>query len=84
MATFSTSKLDALKSATRGDVLTPGQPGYDEARTIWNAMIDRRPAVIVRCKDATDVPHAIRFAREHGDVVGRKLLDVAIQREIRK
>ena len=65
MATPSSTKLDALKSAIRGDVLTPGAAGYDAARTIWNAMIDRRPAVIARCKDATDVPHAIRFAREH-------------------
>ena len=38
-----------------GSLLTPDSPGYDEARTIWNAMIDRRPGLIVRCADANDV-----------------------------
>lgn len=48
-----------------GSLLTPDSPGYDEARTIWNAMIDRRPGLIVRCATAEDVARAIRFARAH-------------------
>jgi FAD/FMN-containing dehydrogenase len=50
----------------KGQVLLPGAPNYEEVRKIWNAMIDRRPAVIVRCARADDVPHAIRFARQNG------------------
>jgi FAD/FMN-containing dehydrogenase len=52
-------------SNLKGSLLTPDSPGYDEARTIWNAMIDRRPGLIVRCADATDVARAVRFARSH-------------------
>jgi FAD/FMN-containing dehydrogenase len=52
-------------SNLKGSLLTPDSPGYDEARTIWNAMIDRRPGLIVRCADAADVARAVRFARSH-------------------
>jgi FAD/FMN-containing dehydrogenase len=48
-----------------GDVLRPGDPGYEAARVVWNGMIDRRPALIVRPTTADDVSTAIRFAREH-------------------
>ncbi|MGN6390626.1 MAG: FAD-binding oxidoreductase [Gemmatimonadales bacterium] len=48
-----------------GSLLTPDSPGYDEARTIWNAMIDRRPWLIVRCATAEDVARAVRFGRAH-------------------
>jgi FAD/FMN-containing dehydrogenase len=57
--------LRALQSSLRGSVLTRESAEYDEARTIWNAMIDRRPAVIVRCSDAGDVQRVVRFAAEH-------------------
>jgi FAD/FMN-containing dehydrogenase len=56
----------------RGPVLTPGDPGYDEAREIWNALIDRRPALIVQCTGAADVVDAVNFAREHGLVLSIK------------
>ena len=59
------AKIEQLEERVRGQILRPGQPGYDDARTIWNAMIDRRPAVIVRCAGASDVIAAVQFAREH-------------------
>jgi FAD/FMN-containing dehydrogenase len=60
--TFDAATLGALQTALRGKVLDPSADGYDEARTIWNAMIDRRPALIVRCAGASDVMRAVRFA----------------------
>lgn len=58
--------VDALAKGLRGKLLLPDAPGYDEARTIWNAMIDRRPAAIVECASADDVALGVAFAREHG------------------
>src|SRR5689334_18960893 len=57
---------DAVSAELRGIVLRPGHDEYDAARTLWNGMIDRRPAVIVRCRDAGDVRDAVRAARAHG------------------
>ena len=54
--------LDALRSQLRGDILTPASREYDVARRLWNAMIDRRPAAIVRCASSEDVAAAVRFA----------------------
>lgn len=65
MSISSLEAIDTLKSAIHGEVLLPDSPGYDEARAIWNAMIDRRPAAIVRCADASDVANAVKYAREH-------------------
>src|SRR5690242_12647787 len=56
--------VEQLRSELHGSLLGPGMPGYDEARTIWNAMIDRRPGLIARCADASDVALTVRFARE--------------------
>ncbi len=58
--------LDDFRARVRGPFLLPGDPGYDEARSIWNAMIDRRPALIVRCLGAADVMTGVNFARERG------------------
>jgi FAD/FMN-containing dehydrogenase len=57
--------VEQLRSGLRGSLLAPGAPGYEESRTIWNAMIDRRPALIARCTSAADVAAAVRFARDH-------------------
>jgi FAD/FMN-containing dehydrogenase len=61
--------LTALRPQLRGSLCLKGEPGYDEARTIWNAMIDRRPSAVVRCQGASDVMQAVRFARENGLLV---------------
>lgn len=58
--------LDALKMRLKGPVLAPGDAGYDESRTVWNAMIDRRPALVVRPLGTADVLACVQFAREHG------------------
>src|SRR5215471_17801852 len=55
-----------LRGQFRGDLLLPGEPGYDEARTVWNGMGARRPGVIARCADVGDVRTAIRAANETG------------------
>ena len=57
--------LQKLKASLRGQSFCPGDAGYDEARTIPNAMINRRPAMIVRCAGAADVVSCVRAAREH-------------------
>ena len=54
-----------LRDTMRGPVLLPGDAGYDAARTIWNAMIDRRPALIARCAGPEDVVAAVDFGRRH-------------------
>ena len=61
-----TETLSRFTSSVRGDVLRPGSAGYDQARAVWNGMIDRRPAVIVRCRDADEVAAAVRFGRDSG------------------
>ena len=64
-AVLSAGALDALRSSMRGVLLQPGHHGYDDARKLWNAMIDRRPALIARCAGPSDVMAAVRFARDH-------------------
>jgi FAD/FMN-containing dehydrogenase len=57
--------LDRLRTAFRGEVITPRDAAYDDARRVWNAVFDRRPALVVRPTDVVDVATAIRFGREH-------------------
>ena len=61
--------LQALRAQLRGTACAPMDAGYDEARTIWNAMIDRRPGLAIRCQGASDVLQAVALARKHGLVV---------------
>jgi len=61
----SADDLQKLRSGLQGKLCLPGDPGYDEARTIWNGMIDRKPAVIVRAAVAADVVLAVQFAQQH-------------------
>ncbi len=58
--------ITTLRASIRGSVFGPGDAGYHEARAVWNAMIDRRPAVIVRAADTADVVAAVTVARTHG------------------
>src|SRR5258705_5664832 len=64
--TIASERLESLRAGLRGRLCLPGDPGYDEARAIWNGMIDRRPAVIVRAEVADDVVAAVNFARDNG------------------
>jgi FAD/FMN-containing dehydrogenase len=57
--------VEKLRSVIRGEALVAGDAGYDGARAVWNGMIDRHPAVIVRCRGTADVMAAVAFAREH-------------------
>jgi hypothetical protein len=57
--------IGELRSVMEGPVIVPGDPGFDDARRVWNAEIDHRPSVIARCAPAADVVAAIGFAREH-------------------
>lgn len=65
MTTPNLNNVQSLKQRLDGTVLLPGEPTYDEARTIWNGMIDRKPAIIVRCRTEADVQRAVAYAREH-------------------
>lgn len=58
--------LQAFRTAFKGAVLTPEDAAFEETRKVWNAMIDRRPGLIVRCTGTADVVQAVRFARQHG------------------
>lgn len=61
--------LEHLRAGVRGRILQPGDEGYDAARTIWNGMIDKKPALIVECTGVADVISAVNFAREAGLLV---------------
>jgi len=63
--TVPAAAVENLKSSLRGALLLPGDEGYDKSRTVWNAMIDRRPALVAECAGVADVCSAVAFAREH-------------------
>ena len=65
MAQISESQLRAFQHDFTGTVITPDDPGYERARSVWNGAINRRPALIARCSGPADVVQAIRFGRDH-------------------
>jgi FAD/FMN-containing dehydrogenase len=65
MGQLQQADANEFKLRFQGNVLLPGDARYDEVRQIWNAMIDRRPALIARCQSAADVVEAVAFARKH-------------------
>ena len=81
-------RLDTFRASLSGSVLQPGDDAYDEARRVHNGLIDRRPALIARCRNTADVSDAVRYAREAGleicvrggghNVAGRAVVDDAL------
>src|SRR3954451_16905088 len=69
---MATSMVEALRSQVRGEVVAPGDASYDEARKVFNGMIDKHPAAVVRCTGTDDVVAAIAAARKEG-------LDISIR-----
>lgn len=61
--------VDTLKNDFAGEIIVPKDAGYDSARRIWNASIDKRPGVIARCSGVADVVRTTKFAREN-DLLG--------------
>src|SRR5690606_18832921 len=91
-------EIAALRKQLRGPLLLPGEPAYDEARSVWNAMIPRRPPRVARCLDVGDVVTAVNFARDHNIPLSVKggghtiaglavgpglLLDFSLMREVK-
>jgi hypothetical protein len=80
--------LNALRARVRGSITLPRDAGYDDARRVWNAAVDRHPSAIITCADAEDVSFALRIAAEHGlqttvrggghNVAGRSIRDGAL------
>lgn len=63
--TLPESVFSEFRTSFRGDTLAPGDAGYDDARLAYNAMVDRRPALILRCTGAADVVDAVNLVRDH-------------------
>src|SRR5947207_224834 len=63
--TVDQAAVTALRENLGGPLLQPADSGYDQARRIWNGMIDRRPSLIVQCAGVADVIAAVNFARQH-------------------
>jgi FAD/FMN-containing dehydrogenase len=64
--------IQDLRARLRGPVIAPGEPGYDDSRSVWNAMIDRRPSAVARCLGVADVAACVKFAREQGIAISVK------------
>lgn len=66
---IASSAVEAFAAQLSGSILAPHDAGYDDARAIWNGMIDRKPGLIIRCMSTADVVSAVRFARDNGLLV---------------
>ncbi|MBE7419515.1 MAG: FAD-binding oxidoreductase [Ideonella sp.] len=66
---LATDAINRLAQRLAGTVIGPGDAGFDEARRVWNGMIDKTPALVARCANADDVVAAVEFARTHGLLV---------------
>src|SRR5262245_56649014 len=64
MTVLERADLDKLRRSFSGDIIAPDAAGYDDARRVWNAMFDRRPALVVRHTSVADVQAAVRFGRD--------------------
>ncbi len=71
-AVINGSAVEDFRASLRGELLLSGENGYEEARTIWNGMIDKKPALVARCLGASDVIKAVNFARSHQILVAVK------------
>jgi FAD/FMN-containing dehydrogenase len=96
---ISKEATETLKRKVKGQIVLPSGSSYDEVRQIWDAMNDRRPALIVRCAEASDASQAVWFARENGleisirraghDIAGSALcdsgvvIDLSVMRRVR-
>src|SRR5258708_35946707 len=69
MVVLEKAQIEVLKASLRGELIQPGDEGYDAARKVYNGMIDKRPALIARCADVADVIAAVNFGRENGLLV---------------
>ncbi|MEI9895999.1 MAG: FAD-binding oxidoreductase [Chthoniobacter sp.] len=65
MTTAALNNLEALQQRLSGSAILPGDLAYEEGRTVWNGMIDRRPAVILRCRTETDIVHSVNYIRQN-------------------
>jgi FAD/FMN-containing dehydrogenase len=72
MTTLQATTVEKLRERFRGEILLPGDHGYDAARQIWNGMFDRRPAIIARCVGTSDVMSAVDFARNQNLLISVK------------
>ena len=64
-ASVDEAAVENFRSSIRGRLLIPDDPGYEESRTVWNSMIDRKPALVARCMGVADVRAAVNFARTY-------------------
>jgi hypothetical protein len=72
---LSRDEIASLNAQMAGDVLTPSDNEFEEARHVWNGMIDAQPMLIVRCRETSDVVHAVNFARAANIAWTRKVWD---------
>ena len=66
---LSEAAVEEFRAALRGQVILPDDDSYDEARTLWNAMIDKHPALIARCAGVSDVIESVKFGRANNLLV---------------